>query len=359
MSAGTIRFSPLVRYVTNARGGAVRGALAQGRRPAGGSHRYRVVRQGHEGQAAPRDPRPGRRRARIPDRGDRAADAASRAGDRCRATRAFIAGEQVGARRIILDENDKATKEEGKQPADLRAHAARHHQGVPLHRFRSSRRLRSRRRPACSRTAIMGKRDDLRGLKENVIVGRLIPAGTGLSRTTTRARSRSCWGRTLDSCSRARSRRPSPRPRRRQPRRYRPTRPDAAIAARSQRAGGHPPALLSISPRRLVDPCDQQRVADGQHHGPDEDAEQAERHETADDAGEDQQQRQIRALLDQERTQEIVERARRTASTRAAACPTGCRRSSTSRPSPARAPASARPGRGTGAAWVNEAPRAD
>ncbi len=29
--------------------------------------------------------------------------------------------------------------------------------------------------------AIMGKRDDLRGLKENVIVGRLVPAGTGLS----------------------------------------------------------------------------------------------------------------------------------------------------------------------------------
>jgi DNA-directed RNA polymerase subunit beta' len=25
----------------------------------------------------------------------------------------------------------------------------------------------------------MGKRDELRGLKENVIVGRLIPAGTG------------------------------------------------------------------------------------------------------------------------------------------------------------------------------------
>lgn len=27
----------------------------------------------------------------------------------------------------------------------------------------------------------MGKRDPLRGLKENVIVGRLIPAGTGLA----------------------------------------------------------------------------------------------------------------------------------------------------------------------------------
>jgi len=32
----------------------------------------------------------------------------------------------------------------------------------------------------------MGKRDDLRGLKENVIVGRLIPAGTGLAYHNTR-----------------------------------------------------------------------------------------------------------------------------------------------------------------------------
>jgi DNA-directed RNA polymerase subunit beta' len=36
--------------------------------------------------------------------------------------------------------------------------------------------------------AIMGKRDDLRGLKENVIVGRLIPAGTGLAYHNTRRR---------------------------------------------------------------------------------------------------------------------------------------------------------------------------
>jgi DNA-directed RNA polymerase subunit beta' len=34
--------------------------------------------------------------------------------------------------------------------------------------------------------AIMGKRDELRGLKENVIVGRLIPAGTGLAYHRTR-----------------------------------------------------------------------------------------------------------------------------------------------------------------------------
>jgi DNA-directed RNA polymerase subunit beta' len=32
----------------------------------------------------------------------------------------------------------------------------------------------------------MGKRDELRGLKENVIVGRLIPAGTGLAYHTAR-----------------------------------------------------------------------------------------------------------------------------------------------------------------------------
>jgi len=46
----------------------------------------------------------------------------------------------------------------------------------------SSPRRRSRRPPACwTEAAIMGKRDELRGLKENVIVGRLIPAGTGLA----------------------------------------------------------------------------------------------------------------------------------------------------------------------------------
>jgi DNA-directed RNA polymerase subunit beta' len=38
--------------------------------------------------------------------------------------------------------------------------------------------------------AIMGKKDDLRGLKENVIVGRLIPAGTGLTFHNTRKKQR-------------------------------------------------------------------------------------------------------------------------------------------------------------------------
>jgi DNA-directed RNA polymerase subunit beta' len=38
--------------------------------------------------------------------------------------------------------------------------------------------------------AVTGKRDDLRGLKENVIVGRLIPAGTGLAYHKERYRQR-------------------------------------------------------------------------------------------------------------------------------------------------------------------------
>ena len=40
----------------------------------------------------------------------------------------------------------------------------------------------------------MGKRDDLRGLKENVIVGRLIPAGTGLAYHTARKRAKQSGG---------------------------------------------------------------------------------------------------------------------------------------------------------------------
>ena len=52
--------------------------------------------------------------------------------------------------------------------------------------------------------AIMGKKDDLRGLKENVIVGRLILAGTGLAYHSTRKKttqepgSSSSFGFSLD-----------------------------------------------------------------------------------------------------------------------------------------------------------------
>ncbi|WP_110654056.1 DNA-directed RNA polymerase subunit beta' [Salinicola halimionae] len=45
--------------------------------------------------------------------------------------------------------------------------------------------------------AVTGKRDYLRGLKENVVVGRLIPAGTGLAHHDERRRKREESGRTL------------------------------------------------------------------------------------------------------------------------------------------------------------------
>ena len=63
-----------------ARGGALRGALAEGRGHAGGSHGHGVVRQGHQGQAAPGDHRHGRRRARVPDHQGQARHGARRAG---------------------------------------------------------------------------------------------------------------------------------------------------------------------------------------------------------------------------------------------------------------------------------------
>ena len=56
-----------------------------------------------------------------------------------------------------------------------------------------------------------------------------------------------------------------------------------------------------------AEPGLQQRVGDGQHHGPDEDADQAEADQAADHADEDQEQRQVRAALDQDRAHDVVD----------------------------------------------------
>jgi DNA-directed RNA polymerase subunit beta' len=47
--------------------------------------------------------------------------------------------------------------------------------------------------------SVNGARDDLRGLKENVIVGRLIPAGTGLSHHIERHRKQEAMQKQLDA----------------------------------------------------------------------------------------------------------------------------------------------------------------
>ena len=92
---------------------------------------------------------------------------------------AYIAGEQV-ERSAMLDMND-ALRAEGKVPATftnlllgITKASLSTDSFISAASFQETTRV-------LTEAAIMGKRDELRGLKENVIVGRLIPAGTGMA----------------------------------------------------------------------------------------------------------------------------------------------------------------------------------
>ena len=91
----------------------------------------------------------------------------------------FIPGEQV-ERADLLTENERV-EAEGKNPATysfvllgITKASLSTDSFISAASFQETTRV-------LTEAAIMGKRDDLRGLKENVIVGRLIPAGTGLA----------------------------------------------------------------------------------------------------------------------------------------------------------------------------------
>jgi DNA-directed RNA polymerase subunit beta' len=91
----------------------------------------------------------------------------------------FITGEQR-ERSEVLDEND-AVAAEGKKPASyeyillgITKASLSTDSFISAASFQETTRV-------LTEAAIMGKHDDLRGLKENVIVGRLIPAGTGFA----------------------------------------------------------------------------------------------------------------------------------------------------------------------------------
>jgi DNA-directed RNA polymerase subunit beta' len=91
----------------------------------------------------------------------------------------YIAGEQV-ERSEILNTND-ALRAEGKIPATfsnlllgITKASLSTDSFISAASFQETTRV-------LTEAAIMGKRDELRGLKENVIVGRLIPAGSGLA----------------------------------------------------------------------------------------------------------------------------------------------------------------------------------
>jgi DNA-directed RNA polymerase subunit beta' len=91
----------------------------------------------------------------------------------------FITGEQV-ERAEVLEESENAEKA-GKKPAvysymllGITKASLSTDSFISAASFQETTRV-------LTEAAIMGKKDDLRGLKENVIVGRLIPAGTGLA----------------------------------------------------------------------------------------------------------------------------------------------------------------------------------
>jgi DNA-directed RNA polymerase subunit beta' len=91
----------------------------------------------------------------------------------------YIGGEGV-ERSELLDTNDKL-RAEGKIPAtyaDILLGITK--ASLSTDSFISAASFQETTR-VLTEAAIMGKRDELRGLKENVIVGRLIPAGTGLA----------------------------------------------------------------------------------------------------------------------------------------------------------------------------------
>ena len=100
--------------------------------------------------------------------------------------------------------------------------------------------------------AIMGKKDELRGLKENVIVGRLIPAGTGLAYHNARKKQKAMSPDAL-LADLAEDLPAVGDPRRRRARRP-PTPPDAASAAgsgyRGRRATAGPVFLRTAARRR-------------------------------------------------------------------------------------------------------------
>ena len=91
----------------------------------------------------------------------------------------FITGEQL-ERADVLYENDKMTKEKKKLASYQYVLLGITKASLSTDSFISAASFQETTR-VLTEAAIMGKKDDLRGLKENVIVGRLIPAGTGLA----------------------------------------------------------------------------------------------------------------------------------------------------------------------------------
>jgi DNA-directed RNA polymerase subunit beta' len=91
----------------------------------------------------------------------------------------FVVGELVD-RFLFQEENDKVVAEGGRPATAKPILLGITKASLSTDSFISAASFQETTR-VLTEAAISGKVDDLRGLKENVIVGRLIPAGTGLS----------------------------------------------------------------------------------------------------------------------------------------------------------------------------------
>ena len=91
----------------------------------------------------------------------------------------FLKGEQLDRSRI-LEENDKVTAEDKMPATHVPILLGITKASLATESFISAASFQETTR-VLTEAAVNGKADDLRGLKENVIVGRLIPAGTGLA----------------------------------------------------------------------------------------------------------------------------------------------------------------------------------
>ena len=91
----------------------------------------------------------------------------------------YITGEQA-ERSDLLDENDRVIADGGRPATFEHLLLGITKASLSTDSFISAASFQETTR-VLTEAAIMGKRDELRGLKENVIVGRLIPAGTGMA----------------------------------------------------------------------------------------------------------------------------------------------------------------------------------
>ena len=173
------------------------GPTSRCRRPGRrGGRRPRRGAQGPQGaargQGHPRDPAvpggrgpeglpgPGCVHPRQAHRADRASDAAAGARGRARATPRSSPGERVDAQ--IYAEVNRSLVQEGKRPAEGRPELM----GITKASLATDSWLSAASFQETTRVlteaAIEGKSDHLFGLKENIIIGKLIPAGTGMDR---------------------------------------------------------------------------------------------------------------------------------------------------------------------------------